>query len=92
MKELNINYLNDGDLVIYQDSDVEVKHHSHLHNARMVPQHRLPYNTPLPKMQYVVNKDTPNQIECAVVKTSDEQYDYYNNLEGCTLYGFPNHN
>jgi hypothetical protein len=89
-QELNINYLSDGDLVIYEDADVEFKHHSHLHNARMVPEHRLPYGISLPNMQYVVNKDSPNQIQCAVVKTSDEQYNYYNNIQGCTPYGYDN--
>jgi len=89
--ELNINYLADGDLVIYEDSDVEFKHKSNSFNSsRLVTEHRLPYGTILPDMKYVVNKGTEKELKCAVVKTDDEKYEFYNSIPNCTPYGYSN--
>ena len=69
MKELNINYLRDGDLVIYNDRDVEFKHRSMsaFSNPRLIPM-RTRYTYTLKPMEY-----KHGGFECFVVK-HDEYY------------------
>ena len=93
MQELNINELNDGDLVIYMDLDVEFKHNSNkIHSVpAMMADKRLPYGTELKDFSHkVTNPETGKVFYCFIVKTTDEDYEYWNNIPGCTPYGYDN--
>ena len=91
MQELNINKLNDGDLVIYEDLDVEFKHNSNkVHSSpSMCTNHRLPYGTKLKTFTHKVTMGSV-YIKCFVVKTTDDDFEYWSTIPNCTPYGYDN--
>ena len=93
MQQLIVNELADGDLVIYEDLDVEYKHNtSKLHTApTMIADKRLPYGTQLKEMTHSVTNNTTNkEFKCFIVRTTDEDYNYWNFMTQCTAYGKDN--
>lgn len=93
MQELDINELSDGDLVIYMDLDVEFKHNSNrvYISPVMIADKRLPYGTELKDFTHkVTNSENGKIFYCFIVKTTDEDYEYWNNMPNCTPYGYDN--
>ena len=91
MQLLNIKELNDGDYVIYEDLDKELKHNSNKCHTDpcLIADCRLPYGTPLKPFTHYIQTAT-DKIHCFVVKTTDADYKQWSNPKGCSPYGYDN--
>lgn len=88
MVKLNINELEDNDLVIYEDYDVEFKHNTNgVHSLPvLLADKRLPTGVCLKQFTHILSL-SDKEIRCFVVKTTDEDFNYWNDMPKCRAYG-----
>ena len=79
LPEFNINELQDGDIVIYEDRDREVKHNTNkVHtNPRMIGNGKLDKDVPLKSFTHVLTTEMGNKFKLFIINLYDEQYDIF---------------
>ena len=79
LPEFNLNELRDGDIVIYEDRDREIKHNTNsvYSDSVMIYNGSLSEDIPLKEFTHVLTLQNINKFRLFIVRTSDSDYNLY---------------